>query len=289
MATDGQSTFSASIPFAQGLTVASGTFSAPGVSFIGDTNTGLFQPADNQFGIAVNGSVVMTATSSGVSFPLAVSFTGSPSITGNLTVNGNTTIGDGAGDTLTVNATGTFVPVQTFSAVPVVPDASWSNAKLANMATQTIKGRTTAGTGAPEDLTATQATAILNAVVGDSGSGGTKGLVPAPATGDAAAHKTLGAAGTWGYGEILARGTFSGVTRLEGRNITVAAGGTQYVATLSPAAPNSNYQVQITCRDSSPFAGYLTNNKTTTGFEFNTVEIGGTLGAPDEMYITVYG
>ena len=33
--------------------------------------------------------------------------------------------------------------------------------------------------------TATQATALLNAMVGDSGSGGTKGLVPAPAAGDA--------------------------------------------------------------------------------------------------------
>ncbi len=61
-----------------------------------------------------------------------------------------------------------------------------SNAKAANMATQTIKGRTTAGTGDPEDLTATQATAILDVMVGDSGSGGTKGLVPAPTTGDAA-------------------------------------------------------------------------------------------------------
>ena len=60
-----------------------------------------------------------------------------------------------------------------------------TNAKLAQMSTQTFKGRTTAGTGDPEDLTATQATAILNAMVGDSGSGGTKGLVPAPAAGDA--------------------------------------------------------------------------------------------------------
>lgn len=117
-----------------------------------------------------------------------------------------------------------------------------TNAKMANMATQTIKGRTTAGTGDPEDLTATQVKAILAisesdvtnlvsdlagkqpldsdlttiagltpttdnfiqskssawasrtpaqvtadliAFVGDSGSGGTKGLVPAPAAGDA--------------------------------------------------------------------------------------------------------
>lgn len=78
-----------------------------------------------------------------------------------------------------------------------IADDSVTNAKLANMATQTIKGRTTAGTGDPEDLTATQATAILNALVGDSGSGGTKGLAPAPAAGDAAAGKFLKADGTW--------------------------------------------------------------------------------------------
>lgn len=82
------------------------------------------------------------------------------------------------------------------SAATIANDAV-SNAKAANMATQTIKGRTTAGTGDPEDLTATQATAILNNMVGDSGSGGTKGLVPAPAAGDTAGGKFLKADGTW--------------------------------------------------------------------------------------------
>lgn len=70
-----------------------------------------------------------------------------------------------------------------------------TNAKLATMATATFKGRTTAGTGNAEDLTVTQATALLNVMVGDSGSGGTKGLVPAPATGDAT--KFLNGAGIW--------------------------------------------------------------------------------------------
>lgn len=40
-------------------------------------------------------------------------------------------------------------------------------------------------------------TANLDAMVGDSGAGGTKGLVPAPAAGDAAAGKFLKADGTW--------------------------------------------------------------------------------------------
>ncbi len=73
-----------------------------------------------------------------------------------------------------------------------------TNAKSANMAAATIKGRAVgAGTGDPTDLSGTQATAILDNMVGDSGSGGTKGLAPAPAAGDAAAAKFLKANGTW--------------------------------------------------------------------------------------------
>lgn len=77
-----------------------------------------------------------------------------------------------------------------------IDNDSVTNAKLANMDTQRIKGRNTAGTGDPEDLTPTQVTAMLNNMVGDSGSGGTKGLVPAPASGDAT--KYLKGDGTWG-------------------------------------------------------------------------------------------
>lgn len=80
--------------------------------------------------------------------------------------------------------------------------AGWTgtlaNARLANMPQSTIKGRAAgAGTGVPVDLTATEATAILNNMVGDSGAGGTKGLAPAPAAGDAAAGRFLKADATW--------------------------------------------------------------------------------------------
>lgn len=80
----------------------------------------------------------------------------------------------------------------------VPASGSVTNAMLADMAAARIKGRASgAGTGAPTDLTGTQATVILDAMVGDSGAGGTKGLVPAPAAGDAAASKFLKADGTW--------------------------------------------------------------------------------------------
>lgn len=72
-----------------------------------------------------------------------------------------------------------------------------TNAKLAQMASHTIKGNNTGSTANAIDLTDTQATAELNAMVGDSGSGGTKGLAPAPGAGDFAAGKFLNAGGAW--------------------------------------------------------------------------------------------
>ena len=59
------------------------------------------------------------------------------------------------------------------TALTIANDAV-TNAKAANMATARIKGRATAGTGDPEDLTGTQATALL-----DVFTSGAKGLVPA--------------------------------------------------------------------------------------------------------------
>ena len=47
------------------------------------------------------------------------------------------------------------------TATAQIADNAVTNAKLANVATKTIKGRTTAATGDPEDLTAAQARAVL--------------------------------------------------------------------------------------------------------------------------------
>lgn len=60
-----------------------------------------------------------------------------------------------------------------------IDNAVVTNAKLADMPTARFKGRTTAGTGEPEDLTAAQATALLDTFVASGGSH-KKGLVPDP-------------------------------------------------------------------------------------------------------------
>lgn len=64
-----------------------------------------------------------------------------------------------------------------------------SNAKLANVSTATLKGRVTAGTGDPEDLTGTQATTLL-----DVFTSALKGLAPASGGGTT---NFLRADGTW--------------------------------------------------------------------------------------------
>lgn len=83
------------------------------------------------------------------------------------------------------------------SGVTAIGSNKVANSQLAQMGSHSFKGNNTGSTANALDLTPTQLTAELNAVVGDSGSGGTKGLVPAPASGDAAASKYLKADGTW--------------------------------------------------------------------------------------------
>jgi len=157
-----------------------------------------------------------------------------------LTAGANITLTDGgAGSTLTIAASSgggsgineltgdvTAGPGTGSQAATIANDAV-TNAKAANMADSTIKGRAVgAGTGDPTDLTGTQATAILNAMVGDSGAGGTKGLVPAPAAGDAAAAKFLKADGTF----AVPAGT--GLNQLTG-DVTAGPGTGSQAATIA--------------------------------------------------------
>jgi len=65
------------------------------------------------------------------------------------------------------NANDAWVPI-------AAADGSVTNAKLADVATATLKGRVTAGTGAPEDLTVGQVQTLLGI---DPGGGGSRTLI----------------------------------------------------------------------------------------------------------------
>jgi hypothetical protein len=89
-----------------------------------------------------------------------------------LTVGGGVEF-SGAGGIQTSAFTGDVTKAAGGTALTIANDAV-TNAKAANMATATLKGRATAGTGDPEDLTGTQATALL-----DLATTSLKGLAPA--------------------------------------------------------------------------------------------------------------
>jgi hypothetical protein len=136
---------------------------------------------------------------------------------GNPTINGGTHSGTNTGDQ-TITLTGDITGSGTGSFATTIGANKVTLGMMATVATATFLGRTTASTGNVEALTATQATALLNTVVGDSGSGGTKGLVPAPGAGDAAAGKVLGAGGTW---ITQTGGGGSGATADERQNVLI--------------------------------------------------------------------
>jgi hypothetical protein len=96
--------------------------------------------------------------------------------------------GTNSGDQ-TITLTGDVAGSGTGSFGATIAADAVTNAKLANVATATIKGRVTASTGDPEDLTGTQATALL-----DTFTNTLKGLAPASGGGTA---NFLRADGTW--------------------------------------------------------------------------------------------
>jgi len=106
-----------------------------------------------------------------------------------LTFTGNATIsGTNTGDQ-TITLTGDVTGSGTGSFAATIANDAVTNAKLANVSTATFKGRVTAGTGDPEDLTGTQATTLL-----DVFTSALKGLAPASGGGTT---NFLRADGTW--------------------------------------------------------------------------------------------
>lgn len=138
--------------------------------------------------------------------------------------------------------------------------------------------------------TAAQATAYMNNFVGDSGSGGTKGLVPAPASGDAAAGKYLDASGTWSVTPAATTNPYQ-ITNL-GLATSVAAN--ELTISLKQADGSTDpstggASVRIGFRSSTITSGAYNVRSVTSSLSL-TVSSGSTLGHQSgvDRYIYVY-
>lgn len=114
--------------------------------------------------VDADGRIVGVATGAGGGVPTSRTLTG----TSPVRIDGGASADLSANRTIAL-ANGTFGDIVASSAwaTLTIGAAVVTNAKLANMATARIKGRTTAGTGDPEDLTAAQTKTLLAIAAGD--------------------------------------------------------------------------------------------------------------------------
>lgn len=120
-----------------------------------------------------------------------------------------------------------------------------TNAKLANVATATIKGRSTAGTGDPEDLSATQVRTIINVANGATANAtdaalrdrsthtGTQALSTLSQSGATTNQVVTWNGSAWAPADSVGGGGSSEWTRIT--TATTAVAGTKYLAVVTTA------------------------------------------------------
>ena len=147
-----------------------------------------------------------------------------------------------------------------------------TNAKLANMATATIKGRTTAGTGDPEDLTASQARGVLGlGTAAEVNTGTGSGDVPTTSQADARyltpfAYSLLAA---WTVGtQATTAVTLTDVTNTE---LTVPGAGMY----------EFEYRVTYNANAVGTGAGFTARNTVGGTADYSAIETGVDAGAGD--------
>lgn len=115
LASNGQTTAVARIPFAQGLSLNNGSVSVPSLSFTSDADTGLFRDSANTLAITAAGSQIATFAET------EVTINGDLTVTGTTTLNGPTTIGSEGADAVTVLGIATFAEPVIFDSAQTVP------------------------------------------------------------------------------------------------------------------------------------------------------------------------
>jgi microcystin-dependent protein len=101
---DGQQTTTAAIPFAGGaVKLSDGSAGTPGISFINDTDCGLYRIGANNVGLSVAGTKIIDYATATISVAVAVAIAGTLAITGGIT--GSTSF-DATASAAVINSTG---------------------------------------------------------------------------------------------------------------------------------------------------------------------------------------
>lgn len=176
IASDGQTTTTQPIPFAQGMLASSGLLATPGIAFIGDANTGFYRPGADQLSGVCGGVAFMVATSSGVSFPLGASFSGGTIAVSDGTVSAptltfvsdpNTGFYRAGADSIGMTCNGANVLVLSTSGAALTGALTVST-NLTVTGTATVNGNTTIGDAGSDTLTV-NAAASFGTTVGITG------------------------------------------------------------------------------------------------------------------------
>lgn len=250
-----------------GAAIASGQFrasdgsaSAPGFSFSGDTNTGIYRIGADTIGIAVNGALIVTIDTDGLELASGKAVSGTGAI-------------DGAS----------------------IADGDLPLAKLANQNNQTLLANISGSAGPP---TAQTLSALLDYIV-TSGQGGIlkRGSSAWQKLDRGTAGYLLEADSSdiaWsGNSSVRARGTGTSLTGTPALatgavNFSgVSLNGAAVRFTFSTALASTNYQV-IPVAVSSPYYCYI-SAKATTHFDVSCYSDGGSPFTPSSMDVVVYG
>ena len=204
-----------------------GTWSVPGIGAVtgpGASTDRAVAVWDGTDGDKVQNSLVLISTSGGVTIPGTLTLgTGAHAVTNAAGLLDGGKLQAGTVTSTQLSITGVTAGSYTVPAITVDSTGRLTAAANGSLGLIDLDDGATAYTGAagyPLVVSSTEDgwefasvldVSVLPELVGDSGSGGTAGIVPAPGVGDAAAGKYLAADGTWatpaGSGNVAGPGT----------------------------------------------------------------------------------